>query len=347
MSPPGPRSFSCTGPARCVVLQASASHSSRAVDAPLGTVELPSIGAVATGPTVGLERDAAAVQAAIDEVGRARATVRPTPTAARPTAPASYRQPRVSKGSVYLCAFVPESGESLVAIGAQLAPWIRLLEGGLTLPDPEQAADLFDADCDAATQAWAIGNLRPQCGGPPDVVAHPGWRTSHRLYLLVRRSADAPLERDLSGAGSTRSWKSMPSFPIPPEPGGTRPDPPAMELATSAAKPLAASLATAPRRTHSGNPRGPAESRRRIFPLPDSRGHPRSNRPLATIQLPITQRSSSTAAVAQLPAPRPMPREQRWLRPVPQTRRAATRTIVARRHSASHASNPALRRARS
>ncbi len=108
---------------------------------------------------------------------------------------ASYQQPQVSK-LVYLCAFVPESGESLVAIGGgQLAPWIQPLEGGLTLPDPEQTAELFYADCDASTQAWAIGKLRPQCGAPySDIVPHPGWKGIRSTYILC--SADRAMPPD-------------------------------------------------------------------------------------------------------------------------------------------------------
>ena len=43
---------------------------------------------------------------------------------------ASSGHPRVAK-LVYLCAFVAESGESLLAIGGgRLAPWIQELGGG-------------------------------------------------------------------------------------------------------------------------------------------------------------------------------------------------------------------------
>jgi pimeloyl-ACP methyl ester carboxylesterase len=157
------------------------------------TVELPSVGA---GPhvTVGLDRDAAAVRAVIDEIG-GPVLLCGHSYGGMVVSLASYHQPRVSK-LVYLCAFVPESGESLAAIGGgQLAPWIQLLEGGLTLPDPGQTAELFYADCDARTQAWAIANLRPQCGVPySDVVAHPGWKGIRSTYIVC--SADRAMLPD-------------------------------------------------------------------------------------------------------------------------------------------------------
>jgi pimeloyl-ACP methyl ester carboxylesterase len=162
------------------------------------TVQLPSVGA---GPniTVGLDRDAAAVQAVIDEVG-GPVLLCGHSYGGMVISLASYGQPQVSK-LVYLCAFVPESGESLVSIGGgQLAPWIQRLEGGLTIPDPGQAGELLYADCDARTQAWATGNLRPQCGVPySDVVAHPGWKDIPSTYFLC--SADRAMppawQRDL------------------------------------------------------------------------------------------------------------------------------------------------------
>lgn len=157
------------------------------------TVELPSVGA---GPnlTVGLDRDAAAVRAVIDEVG-GPVLLCGHSYGGMVISHASYRHPRVSK-LVYLCAFVPESGESLASIGGgRLAPWIQVLDGGLTLPDPKQAAQLFYADCDARTQAWAIGNIRSQCGAPfSDAVVHPGWKDIQSTYVVC--SADRAMPPD-------------------------------------------------------------------------------------------------------------------------------------------------------
>ena len=147
------------------------------------TVELPSVGA---GPdvTVGLEDDGAAVRAVMDEVG-GPVLLCGHSYGGMVISHASSRHPRVTK-LVYLCAFVSESGESLVAIGqGRLAPWVQVLDGGLTLPDPTQAAELFYSDCDAETQVWAVGKLRPQCAAPfSDGVPHPGWKDIPSTYVI-------------------------------------------------------------------------------------------------------------------------------------------------------------------
>jgi pimeloyl-ACP methyl ester carboxylesterase len=157
------------------------------------TVELPSVGA-APNVTIGLDRDAAAVRAVIDEVG-GPVVLCGHSYGGMVISRASHQEPRVSK-LVYLCAFVPDTGQSLTAIGGgRLAPWIQILDGGLTRPDPEQAAGLFYGDCDAATQKWAIGNIRAQCGAPfADAVSHPGWKEIRSTYVVC--SADRAMPPD-------------------------------------------------------------------------------------------------------------------------------------------------------
>ena len=160
---------------------------------PVRTVELPSVDA---GPnvTVGLEDDAAAVRAVVDEVD-GPVLLCGHSYGGMVISKASYRQSKVSK-LVYLCAFVPESAESLVSIGGgQLAPWIQLKDGGLTLPDLGRAAELFYADCDSATQAWAIRQIRPQSAAPfSDAVVHPGWKEILSTYIVC--SADRAMPPD-------------------------------------------------------------------------------------------------------------------------------------------------------
>lgn len=157
------------------------------------TVELPSVGA---GPNanIRLESDAAAVRAVVSEVD-GPVVLCGHSYGGMVISQASYRQPKVSK-LVYLCAFVPESAESLVSIGGgQLAPWIQLKDGGLTLPDLGRAAELFYGDCDATTQQWAIGQIRPQCAAPfSDAVMHPGWKEIRSTYVVC--SADRAMPPD-------------------------------------------------------------------------------------------------------------------------------------------------------
>jgi pimeloyl-ACP methyl ester carboxylesterase len=154
-------------------------------------VELPSVGAKPN-VTVSLENDAAAVRSVIDQIG-GPVLLCGHSYAGMVISLASYREPRVSK-LVYLCAFVPDAGESLTSIGGgQLAPWIRILDGGLTLPDTQQAPELFYADCDAQTQSWAIGKIRPQCGAPfADPVAHPGWKGIKSTYVVCAADRAMP-----------------------------------------------------------------------------------------------------------------------------------------------------------
>jgi pimeloyl-ACP methyl ester carboxylesterase len=157
----------------------------------VSTVELPSVGA-APGQTIGLESDAAAVRAVIDKING------PVLLCGH-----SYGGMVISQASsgnrqvvrlVYVCAFVPESGESLKALGGgRLAPWIQDVGGGLMLPDLAQAPQIFYSDCDAATQSWATGLLRPQCGAAyTEIVSHPGWKDIPSTYVVCAADHGVP-----------------------------------------------------------------------------------------------------------------------------------------------------------
>src|SRR3972149_6788679 len=67
---------------------------------------------------------------------------------------------------VYLCAFMPDAGDSLFTITGGAAPWIDVLDDGRTLPDLDRAAGVGYADCDDTTRANAIARLRPPVPGP-------------------------------------------------------------------------------------------------------------------------------------------------------------------------------------
>jgi hypothetical protein len=98
---------------------------------------------------------------------------------------AAVTQPNVTR-LVYICAFVPEEGESLSDIGGgKLAPWVRLLDGALTLPDLDLTADVFYGDCDPATQQWATSQLKAQsisAFGEP--VVRPAWKSIRSTYVV-------------------------------------------------------------------------------------------------------------------------------------------------------------------
>jgi pimeloyl-ACP methyl ester carboxylesterase len=155
------------------------------------TVELPSVGA-ARDAEIGLEEDAAAVKSVIDQL-RGPVLLCGHSYGGMVISRASFENPRVAR-LVYLCAFVPDSDESLVDLGGgRLAPWIQLLEGGLTLPDPAQAARIFYDDCDALTQRWACDQLRPQCGvAYTGKVRNPGWKGIPSTYIVCSADNGVP-----------------------------------------------------------------------------------------------------------------------------------------------------------
>jgi pimeloyl-ACP methyl ester carboxylesterase len=93
---------------------------------------------------------------------------------------------------IYLCAFMPEPGQSLVAIGGN-ASWVRMLDDGMTLPDLSQAGEVFYNDCDAATREWAISRLAPQSSSAfVEPVALPAWREVPSTYLVCARDGAVP-----------------------------------------------------------------------------------------------------------------------------------------------------------
>ena len=157
------------------------------------TVDLPSVGAKPGSP-VGLASDAAAVRAVIDDV-TGPVMLCGHSYGGMVISQAASRNPRVTR-LVYLCAFVPESGESLEGIGGgKPAPWIQMLDGGMTLPYPERTVELFYGDCDAATQSWAVHQVRPQAGAPfADPVPHPAWKDIPSTYIICANDGALPPE---------------------------------------------------------------------------------------------------------------------------------------------------------
>jgi pimeloyl-ACP methyl ester carboxylesterase len=103
--------------------------------------------------------------------------------------------PRV-RHLIYLCAFMPDDGESLISIGGgKPAPWIETDERGMTLPDLSKAADLFYGDCDADTQRWAVGQLTAQPAAPfGEPVAVPAWRSIASTYIVCAQDRAMPAE---------------------------------------------------------------------------------------------------------------------------------------------------------
>jgi pimeloyl-ACP methyl ester carboxylesterase len=117
--------------------------------------------------------------------------------------------PRVAH-LVYLCAFVPSRGQSLIDIGGgKPAPWIQMDERGMTLPDLSRAAEIFYGDCDPNTQRWAMGQLRYQPAAPfSEPVGEPAWEKVPSTYIVCVQDMALPedLQRNVFAArtGTTR-----------------------------------------------------------------------------------------------------------------------------------------------
>jgi pimeloyl-ACP methyl ester carboxylesterase len=148
------------------------------------TVDLPSVGA-APGAGTDLSADAAVVDAALDGLDG------PLVLCGH-----SYGGMVISRAEakgvtrlVYLCAFMPAEGQSLVGTGdGKPQPWIRLLEGGLMLPDPVLTGDLFYNDCAPEVKEWAKSKIRPQSAATVlEPVAQPSWRRIPSTYVVCTK----------------------------------------------------------------------------------------------------------------------------------------------------------------
>jgi pimeloyl-ACP methyl ester carboxylesterase len=96
---------------------------------------------------------------------------------------------------VYLCAFMPDAGESLLSIIGGRAPWIVAHEDGRWLPDLEQAAATFYADCDAETQQASTARLRPMPTAPvEEPVSSAPWRDIPSTYVVCTQDMAIPVE---------------------------------------------------------------------------------------------------------------------------------------------------------
>jgi pimeloyl-ACP methyl ester carboxylesterase len=154
------------------------------------TVDLPSVGAH-PGAGTNLSADAAAVEAVIENVAG------PVVLCGH-----SYGGMVISRAAaknvarlVYLCAFMPLDGESLVSIGGGRHAWIQMLDGGLTLPDPARTDTVFYSDCDAQTCQWAKNELRRQSVAAfEEPVPHPAWRTTPSTYVVCANDMALPPE---------------------------------------------------------------------------------------------------------------------------------------------------------
>jgi pimeloyl-ACP methyl ester carboxylesterase len=155
------------------------------------TVDLPSVGA-RPGAGTDLSADAAAVEVVLDAVGGPVVLVGHSYGGMV----ISRVRPQGIAHLVYVCAFVPLEGQSLITAGSgRPASWIQMLDGGLMQPDAARADEVFYTDCDPATREWAKSKLRAQSAAiMAEAVARPAWRDVPSTYVVCVNDGALPAE---------------------------------------------------------------------------------------------------------------------------------------------------------
>jgi pimeloyl-ACP methyl ester carboxylesterase len=152
---------------------------------------LPSSGPVSD-PTADLSRDAEVIRREITRAGGPVLLVGHSSGGAAITL-ASAEHPTVI-GLVYLCAFMPDTGESILTlVGPDLPPWIREHAPGLLDVDPAAAPQLFYGACDQQTIDWATPQRTKRAvATDAEVLAAAGWHERPSLYVICSRDETIP-----------------------------------------------------------------------------------------------------------------------------------------------------------
>jgi pimeloyl-ACP methyl ester carboxylesterase len=110
---------------------------------------------------------------------------------------------------VYLGAFMPDLGQSLVSLlpPGPLPPFVIGNPDGSTEVNMPMAVDTFYADCDAETAQWAVAHLRRHNGlANVTPVTHCAWRELSSSYIVLTEDHASPpfMQRELARqAGET------------------------------------------------------------------------------------------------------------------------------------------------
>jgi pimeloyl-ACP methyl ester carboxylesterase len=156
------------------------------------TVDLPSVGADPAEPP-GLLDDAAAVTALLDAHAGPFVLCGHSYGGMVVTAASAGRMDVARL--VYLCAFMPDVGESLLVLTGGPAPWIEVHADGRALPDLAWVAAVGYADCDDETRAAAVARLRPQVTAPfVEAVPAAGWHEIPATYVVCTEDESLPVE---------------------------------------------------------------------------------------------------------------------------------------------------------
>ncbi len=128
-----------------------------------------------------------------------------------PATLAADRAPERLKRLIYLCAYVPREGHSLVDM-RRLAPRQPILkavrraaDGASYDIDPEHAREVFYQDCPAGTTEYALAHLTPQATLPQTTpaVLGQGHRAVARSYIRTLYDNAIPTEFQ---AEMARGW---------------------------------------------------------------------------------------------------------------------------------------------
>lgn len=115
---------------------------------------------------------------------------------------------------VYLCAFMPDTGESVNTLAGSLpnpdlfAAFVTEPGGRLSI-QREAIGPQFYNDCDELTVGWAESRLRSMFGGLGDPVTRVAWRDVPSTYIVCSddRAIPPDLQRRMSErASSTIEW---------------------------------------------------------------------------------------------------------------------------------------------
>jgi pimeloyl-ACP methyl ester carboxylesterase len=122
---------------------------------------------------------------------------------------AAERKPDAFRSLLYLTAFLPLPGQTLMDITARQIPIGRLDGGEVHLDDQEQARNLFYNDCPAQISNWALSKIQPQPVRPVaekvELTATRFGTLSRDYIVCVRDQAIAPdFQREMAVAGSCR-----------------------------------------------------------------------------------------------------------------------------------------------
>jgi pimeloyl-ACP methyl ester carboxylesterase len=158
---------------------------------PWRTVALPSVGdgRKALG---GVADDIAAIEAAVAAIP-GDVIVLAHSYGGVPATGAAY--PERVKHLIYVGAFLPDAGQSLVSLlpPGPLPPFVVDNGEGTTSVLPELAIETFYADCDAETAAWAASKLQRHnglCNVTP--ITSAAWRTIPSTYILLTEDLACP-----------------------------------------------------------------------------------------------------------------------------------------------------------